>query len=76
MQQEDQYISQCVSGEEKNLINGHKMLQILGEQQWILKIFGNPLFLTYKGKKAYQNIKNLEHGMILIRYKFGGMSHD
>jgi len=32
MLQKDQYIFQCVNGEDKNLINGHKMLVILGEQ--------------------------------------------
>ena len=69
MLQKDQFISQCVNGEDKNHINGHKMFQILGGQQWILRIFGNLLYIIYKGKKDYQNMQDQEHGMIQICLK-------
>jgi hypothetical protein len=69
MKVEDIYISLCVNGADKSLIYGPKMSETLGEQQSILKIFGNLSYIFCKGKLVYLRTQDQEHGMILICYK-------
>lgn len=70
MQQEDQFISQCVSGDDKSLIFGLKKWQTRGELPLTSKTSGYPFCIIWRDKLDCQNMQSQGLGTIQTCWKW------